>query len=481
MTMKMRIPHFCLLLLPFYGFSTNIRVTGVEVEHLSDTARGLSVRFTLAWDNAWRNAKNHDAAWIFVKFKPNDPEYNARHVAVGAFGHAVLHKPSGTAPDAVLETSRDRTGVFVYLAAPHRGSVQWTLRLSLDAQSIGQFKPWQGAWSLHVLEMVYVPAGGFVIGDPDTMALRAGSFFRSGENGRYDGLFRVANEHTPIDMGTQPGALCYRADEPDYQGDGRGSLPAAFPKGVRAFYMQKYEITQGEYTTLLNSLGTQATFYRANFGGRHYERSRGTICREQDQYVAKSPQRPLNFVGWDDGCAFADWAGLRPMTELEYEKACRGSGEPVPHEYPWGTGNKNSLSRYVDTDDELRNAPGLDEGQLTDANRDVFGASSWWIMDLAGSLWERVVSVGHPAGRSFAGTHGDGRLSGYGFATNEDWPRGDDERGGGYGYRGGGYYEHGKPAGDFNPHSPVGWRNFAAWAGGPRSIAYGFRCVRTAD
>ena len=32
----------------------------------------------------------------------------------------------------------------------------------------------------------------------------------------------------------------------------------------------------------------------------------------------------------------------------------------------------------------------------------------------------------------------------------------------------------------FNPHSPISWRNYAAWAGGPRSIAYGFRCVRTA-
>ncbi len=460
--------------------ASGIRVTGVEVENNSDTASGMSVRFTLAWDNAWHNAKNHDAAWIFLKFKPHDPEYTARHVTVKMSGHTVLAKASPGMPDPVIEVSDDRVGVFVYPSANHRGNVQWTLRLYVDARSIGRFDVWQGAWWLHALEMVYIPAGGFTLGDPDTTALRAASFFRSGEGGRYDGLFEIATENQSIEVGEHAGNLNYRTAEPDYQGDRKGPVPAEFPKGVQAFYIQKYEITQGEYTTFLNDLGTQATYFRANFGGKNYYRSRGSIGLEEGEYTAKNPNRPLNFVGWDDGCAFADWAGLRPMTELEFEKACRGSGKPLPHEYPWGTGDKNRLARYVDLDDELKNAPALDESQLTDANRDVFGASHWWVMDLAGSLWERVVSIGHPAGRAFSGTHGDGRLGGYGFASNNDWPRGDDERGGGYGYRGGGYYEHGKPAGDFNPHSPVGWRNFAAWAGGPRSIAYGFRCVRTA-
>lgn len=47
--------------------ATNIRITDVAVETMSDTAQGLPVRFTIAWDNAWNNAKNHDAAWVFLK------------------------------------------------------------------------------------------------------------------------------------------------------------------------------------------------------------------------------------------------------------------------------------------------------------------------------------------------------------------------------------------------------------------------------
>jgi len=37
-----------------------------------------------------------------------------------------------------------------------------------------------------------------------------------------------------------------------------------------------------------------------------------------------------NLLSWWDGAKFAAWAGLRPMSELEYEKACRGPLKPVP-------------------------------------------------------------------------------------------------------------------------------------------------------
>jgi hypothetical protein len=35
--------------------------------------------------------------------------------------------------------------------------------------------------------------------------------------------------------------------------------------------------------------------------------------------------------------SYLDWAGLRPLTELEYEKACRGPLQPVQGEFAWGT------------------------------------------------------------------------------------------------------------------------------------------------
>jgi hypothetical protein len=168
------------------------------------------------------------------------------------------------------------------------------------------------------------------------------------------------------------------------------------------------------------------------------------------------------------------------MTELEFTKAARGPGEPVAGDYPWGTNSRARLQRRMGTDDNLVRAGDADEARLTDATRDILGASHYWVMDLAGSVWEKVVTLGHPAGRRFQGTHGDGRLRAYGLATNDDWPSGDHD-GGGYGYRGGGYYERGMPDRDFNPYSPVAWRRYGSWGGAPRSIAYGFRAARSAD
>jgi hypothetical protein len=174
------------------------------------------------------------------------------------------------------------------------------------------------------------------------------------------------------------------------------------------------------------------------------------------------------------------------MTELEYTKAARGPVDPIASDYPWGTSSKAGLARRSGPDDDLVQTGAADESRLTDETREALGASYYWVMDLAGSVWERAVTIGHPRGRAFRGTHGDGVLRDYGLATNADWPLGDHEVGG-YGYRGGGFYERERErtrnptARELNPHSPVEWRNYGSWGGGPRGVAYGFRAARTAD
>jgi formylglycine-generating enzyme required for sulfatase activity len=40
---------------------------------------------------------------------------------------------------------------------------------------------------------------------------------------------------------------------------------------------------------------------------------------------------------------------------------------------------------------------------------------------MGGNLQEPVITVGHPSGRQFEGSHGDGLLSDEGMATNPDW------------------------------------------------------------
>jgi beta-lactamase class A/formylglycine-generating enzyme required for sulfatase activity len=423
----------------------------------------VTVAVTVQWKNAWRTARNYDAVWLFLK--TGTP---ARHVRIAPSAHSVAGQPA-----AEIIVAEGGIGAFVVPAADHRGSVRWDVHLLLDARDI------ETNVRAFAVEMVYIPAGAFTLGDPDPAALAYSSVFRSDAHGEPDGLFRVTSEDA-VDVAPRAGALFYRTLHPQYEGDRLGPIPAAFPKGVASFYVMKYEITQGQYADFLNTLSGQATAFRAIHGGRGYSSSRGTIRLDGDKYVAGSPARPANWISWNDGLAFADWAGLRPMTELEFTKAARGTGAPIAHEFPWGTPNSDRLQRVIGPDDDLVTTGAADESLLSDATRDVLAASFYWVMDLAGSVWERVITFGHPDGRAFRGTHGDGILDAYGNATNQDWPLGDDDRGG-YGYRGGGYYERGMRPREFNPYSPIEWRRYGSWGGGPRSIAYGFRAARTAS
>lgn len=457
--MRILIP----LLIATLAHATDITVSNVE----HDNER---LRFTVRWDNAWRNDRNHDAAWVFVRLV-HDRSWS---VAANITGHEIIDHNT---PIEVIAPD-DARGIFIQPATTHRGPIECTIDLELTMRDGFD-------WSIHraeviAIEMVYIPEGSFWIGDTHPDALAHGAFHTTDADAN-PAPFHVTSE-AAIEIGAAPGELTYdNADMPHYRGDEQGPIPAAFPKGTQAFYIMKYEIKQGEYASFLNTIYDTRTGARAINAGRSYRADRGTIYLEGPWYVTTSPRRPANFVSWDDGCAFADWAGLRPMTELEFTKASRGPDMPTPRDYPWGTDSSANLVRIVDDDGDLVTTGPADESNLTDDTKDQLGASYWWVMDLSGSLWDRCVTAGHPVGRAFQGTHGDGRLSDAGYATNEDWPRGNDITGG-FGYRGGGFYGYDQTyePGHFNPWSPVAFRPYASWGGAPRHEAYGFRAVRTA-
>jgi formylglycine-generating enzyme required for sulfatase activity len=154
-----------------------------------------------------------------------------------------------------------------------------------------------------------------------------------------------------------------------------------------------------------------------------------------------------NFLSWIDGCAYMDWAGLRPMTELEYEKACRGNQPAVWKELAWGTTTVHATSYAAlinpGTDNELPNAPSTTNGNanynVTSFNtfsgplrvgifatasttRVTSGATYYGIMEMSGNLSEVAVSIGNLAGRSYTGVHGDGNLFRDGSANVDFWP-----------------------------------------------------------
>lgn len=455
-------------------FATDLIIENIRPVNRVEQGMPMSLIFDISWKNSWNNNKNHDAAWVFMKFEG----FWDNHVKIIPQGHRVLKKRPNNIPDATIQVSPDSTGFFIFPKNNYRGDVSYKLQIVIDTSA--QKVDWQKLQKMqvHGIEMVYIPQGGFTLGSPDESAEKKAAFYRSDENGKDAGLFQITSENA-IEVGAKKDALYYWSEEKLYNGDQAGPIPADFPKGYDAFYIMKYELTQGQYATFLNNLYGDYTFRRAPNAGRDYYKKRGGIRLKDGKYVADNPHRPMNFVSFTDGLAFTDWAALRPITELEYTKAARGTSKPIPHEFVWGTDNYDQLERYVNDEAELILAHDWNENQLTDQNRDVFGASYYWVMDLSGSVWEKVITVGNEIGREFKGTHGDGKLE-YGTATNSDWPKSDDEKGG-FGYRGGGFYEVGGNYSDFNPHSPIGYRYYGAWSGGPRSIAYGYRAGRSAN
>ena len=196
---------------------------------------------------------------------------------------------------------------------------------------------------------------------------------------------------------------------------------------------------------------------------------------------------PMNYLSWADLAAFLDWAALRPMSELEYEKAARGTDAAVGGEYAWGTtGNTNAsgvtnsglISEVPANAGANSNFTGGVSGPLRvgsfaslnygGASRVNSGGSFYGVLELSGNLRERVVTLGNATGRSFTGLHGDGAVSEAGEANVSAWPN---NTATGAGFRGGSWNEAAERA-------RVSDRNDAATVDATRGSSFGGRGVR---
>lgn len=473
----MKKMKFCLLfclLLQAKLFASNLQITNFSFTgNPRDNNPTLYVYFTVSWKNGWNNEKNHDGAWVFFKLRHQNDLRTHRHAYVKPSGHQLVYNYLQNNVTPEFYVPQHKAGIMIFPSQRYRGDISWRLKVELDVALLKgiDFSNNTVFGDVFGIEMVQITKGSFYIGDNDTSSQnRESSFYHFGDKSRY----QISSEKE-INFGKDKGSLYYdNKNVPEYRGDMQGPISDSFPKGFNEFYVMKYELTQGQYASFLNSLSNQPSFFRSNFGGKAYYNERGSISVENGRYVALKPNRPANYISWDDGCAFADWAGLRPMTEMEYEKASRGTLNTLSKDYPWGTSSSEKVSRYYNQEGELVYEKGVAEENLDNANLEFHGGSYYWVMDLAGSLWERVATVGSSKGRLFKGTHGDGMPDQFGNATNTDWPN---ESEGGFGYRGGGYYAFGMALGP--SHTTIPARPFGSWGDGPRSVAYGFRGALT--
>ncbi len=478
---------------------SNIRVTGQNTTAgENNPANYTLVQFDLSWENSWRTSSapnNWDAAWVFVKYRVGSGDW--QHAWLNNTGHS-----SGTGTSATIDaglltpgtafhaTTNPALGVFIYRSADGTGNFSITgaqLRWNYGANGVADNATVDV--KVFAIEMVYVPAGNFYVGSGGT---ETSAFYMYPTT---TNPYQITGEGA-ITVGTTDGNLYYPSST--YGGDQSGPIPANFPKGYAAFYCQKYEISQQQYVDFLNTLTSAqaSTRYPNATTNRHAITVSGGVYSTTNPYVA------CNFLSWMDGAAYSDWAGLRPMTELEFEKACRGLETPVANEYAWGTatvaGNAYTLENDNATNEGIASNYSTSTGNasydITDGSIDgplrvgIFaanadnqgritaGASYYGIMELSGNLWERAVTVGNATGRDFTGLHGNGALSTNGHANETAWPgltSGEVTGATGSGFRGGSWH--------FNAsYMRVSGRNSAAATHSVRLNSYGFRAVRVA-
>ncbi|MEL7362739.1 MAG: hypothetical protein AAFN13_11760, partial [Bacteroidota bacterium] len=318
------MPYPILLALLLLALSTAGGATAQSVEienlrvHLADrdtAAQIVPVTFEVAWSDSWRDSESWDAVWLFAKFEREPGVWGDLRFAAEATAEG---NAPATATPSVLPAGH-ANGLVLHRAADGRGDVQLTVQATWTYGASYFDLPEDGVpVRLLGVELVHVPGGPFEVGEAVIDSLRQPNAFRSADGGAY----RVASEDE-LAVGTGPSALYY--DVPDGEayvgGDQAGPIPAAFPKGTEAFYVMKCPITQGQYADFLALLPPRARAARDITAYPSYTDEGGTISCDDEGCSALQPGRAANFLGWADGIGWASWAGLRPMTELEYEKA----------------------------------------------------------------------------------------------------------------------------------------------------------------
>lgn len=462
---RVRVGLLAVLLAGFAGNvlkANNITVISPEiVDHKTDGT--AYVRFNLFWEHSWKDnmRANWDAAWVFIKCYHGDiSEWSHLYIDTVASSHTYASANAPMLMSFPVEKIMgfDRCpGFFIHRRDGGNGTndIQG-IKVKFNYLDHGYAPTDTIVVSVFAIEMVYIPKSKYVLGD-----------------GVSTNTLRTVGTDISVGAGQQVWDMGIITGETGWTFSGE-PIPDAYPKGVNAFYIMKHEISQHAYVDFLNTLTQEQQAARVPVsptaadntwamatGGyasnpaqyRNYIRIRNGAVSSAPALFGhsidgKSWDREsnggnigCNFLNWDDGLAYLDWAALRPFTEMEYEKAGRGHKRVIRGEYAWAF--KAGYPVPVTN-------PFIDPGLATEVSRDPqanyletgkapwvmrvgafakdsttryeSGGTYYGVMNMSDNLWERCVNVSTSEGRAFVPNHGDGMVSMMGAADVDDWP-----------------------------------------------------------
>jgi formylglycine-generating enzyme required for sulfatase activity len=415
--------------------ANNLKITNVGTEVIGDLSY---VTFNLSWENSWRVSYapgNYDAAWVFMKRVPT-PYTSPVNIPL----QRLVVLPDGFS----YNIPTDNTGIFIYRTDPGFGNVDITVKLAIPSSMVFSTE-------VHVfgLEMVYIPTGAFRVG---LYANALGSTYSTMLSSTGSSSYPIAGDASTVIMGTGIGEL----NDPF----GNGALNASFPTGYNGFYVMKYELSVEAYRDFLNLTGLNNSLLTTQSAAQ-VNASVTLGPRPLKVKTINASQASNSLFRYTFGCdddtdgvfdedmdgfgvpviaqsnwvrSFLSFANLRPMTELEYEKACfgaNGGSSDVSASgislIPNGTNiiliNKGSASETLSGSTILlptyaygnvlntglglpvRSACMSITGYDISKARQFTGGSYYGVMDLSGNVSEPCVSTSDASNRaSFTGS-----------------------------------------------------------------------------
>jgi formylglycine-generating enzyme required for sulfatase activity len=136
------------------------------------------------------------------------------------------------------------------------------------------------------------------------------------------------------------------------------SGPGNEPIWLPTFYIDVYPVTNAEYARFLAATGHTPP-----------------QAWEDEPPAADRGDHPVVFVTWNDGAAYAEWAGKSLPTGQQWEKAARGTRGTV---YPWG--DQTTPAKCNVRENGVSSTTAVDCYQS--------GVSPYGVFDMCGNVWE---------------------------------------------------------------------------------------------
>mgnify|MGYP002351880830 FL=1 len=411
----------------------------------------IQVKFDLTWDNSWRTnigPANYDGVWVFFKYM--QPNGNWIHMNLTGLNNLV---PNGF--DVFQNAGSNKTGAMIYRESTNLGV--GNVVVSNILLGVINNLPYDIDLKGFAIEMVYIPA-----------PTGARCFFGDGDGSKeslnalhYADNLATNNSVLPISCDANG------FDDSELEADGiyiysNDTLQTTNPIGalepfptMKALWCMKYEINQAGYRDFLNTLdslqqvnrivnaptsavGTSA-FTVGGINNRNFievaipaSLNNAAVfgCDANGNNIfdeaADGEWIACNFLGWPDVAAYLDWSGLAPMSELQFERICRGNSSAggnaaVYGEYAWGNNlifaNPYTLTGGATASETASNASAIAGNAIYNlttsssplrsgvfatptSNRTTSGSTYYGVMEMSGNLPEYCITLGSLAGRS---------------------------------------------------------------------------------